>query len=94
MSAEGEVERKVRELGEEIFNKYNPDRSIVDDEGKPIITKENLKEFVMSIMEAAGESDAWDEQDFDDGYNQYDKDRSGQIDIGEFTDFIKKYADL
>ena len=77
MSAEGEVERKVRELGEEIFQKYNPDNKNVDSEGKPCITKENLKEFIMDIMKAAGEFEAWDEQDFEDGYNQYDKDRSG-----------------
>lgn len=40
MSAEGEVERKVRELREEIFEKYNPGGKIVDGEGKPYITKD------------------------------------------------------
>ena len=46
MSAEGEVEKKVRELGDEIFEKYNPGGEIQDAEGKPYISKENLKEFI------------------------------------------------
>ena len=94
MSAEGEVEKKVRLLGEEIFEKYNPGGKDKDDDDKPVIKKEHLREFIMTIMQAAGEDEAWDETDFDDGYNQYDKDRGGTIDMQEFTDFIKKYADL
>ena len=47
MSQEGAVERKVRELGTEIFEKYNPKGTIKDDEGKPVITKENLREFII-----------------------------------------------
>ena len=72
MSAEGEVERKVRELREEIFEKYNPGGKIVDGEGKPYITKENLREFIMDIMTAADEIEAWDEEDFQQGYYQFD----------------------
>ena len=64
MSAEGEVERKVRELREEIFEKYNPGGLIKDAEGQPYITKENLREFIMDIMKAADEIEAWDEEDF------------------------------
>ena len=94
MSAEGEVERKVRELREEIFHKYNPGNATVNDEGKPYISKENLREFIMEIMEQAGENDAWDEDDFEQGYYIFDKDRSGQIDHQEFDDFVKRFADL
>ena len=65
MSAEGEVEMKVRMLGEEIFNKYNPGNTIVDEQDKPYITKENLREFIKSIMTAASEDAAWDEEDFE-----------------------------
>ena len=72
MSAEGEVERKVRELREEIFEKYNPGMKNVDDEGKPYITKDNLKEFIKDIMTAADEIEAWDEEDFEQGYYQFD----------------------
>ena len=94
MSQEGEVEMKVRELGDEIFHKYNPGLTTVNDEGKPYISKENLREFIMQIMEAAGENDAWDEEDFEQGYYIFDKDRSGQIDRQEFDDFVKRFADL
>ena len=65
MSAEGEVERKVRELGDEIFERYNPGGTNKDDDGKPYISKANLREFIMQIMTAAGEDEAWDEEDFE-----------------------------
>ena len=77
MSKEGEVERKVRELGDEIFMKYNPSGTNINDEGKEWISRENLREFIMNIMTASGEDAAWDEEDFEQGYFQFDKDRSG-----------------
>ena len=55
MSAEGEVERKVRELGDEIFEKYNPGADVKDAEGKPYITKAHLREFILNIMTQAEE---------------------------------------
>ena len=94
MSAEGEVERKVRELGDEIFEKYNPGNKNLDDEGKPYIEKEHLREFIKAIMVAAGEEECWDDEDFEQGYYQFDKDRSGKIDRQEFDDFVKRFADL
>ena len=94
MAAEGEVEKKVTELCESIFEQYNPGKANVDDDNKPFITKENLREFIKTIMEDAREQEAWDDQDFEDGYNQFDKDRSGQIDEQEFKDFVKRFADL
>jgi len=42
MSKEGEVERKVRELGDEVFARFNPGKSI-NNEGKEWISKENLR---------------------------------------------------
>ena len=94
MSAEGEVERKVRELREEIFRKYNPNGDIKDAEGNVVITKENLRDFIKEIMTAAEEIDAWDDEDFEQGYYQFDKDRSGFIDADEFDSFVKRFADL
>ena len=77
MSKEGDVERRVRELGDEIFQKYNPGNAVINEEGLPYISKDNLREFIKQIMTAAGEDDAWDEDDFENGYYQFDKDRSG-----------------
>ena len=94
MSAEGEVERKVRQLREEIFKKYNPDGQIKDSEGNAVITKDNLRDFIKEIMTAAEEIDAWDDEDFEQGYYQFDKDRSGFIDAEEFDSFVKRFADL
>ena len=45
-TAEGEVEKKVRELGDEVFDKYNAGGVAVNDEGKPYIKKDDLREFI------------------------------------------------
>ena len=94
MSKEGDVERRVRELGDEIFNHYNSNSTQINDEGQTYITKDQLREFIMQIMGSAGEMEAWNEDDFESGYYQFDKDRSGQIDRQEFDDFVKRFADL
>ena len=94
MAQDGEVEQKVNDLQRDIFAKYNPDGKIVDDNGKPVIKKEHLREFIEDIMKDAQEYDAWDEDDFDKGYHQIDKDRNGEIDATEFILFIKRFADL
>ncbi len=91
---EGEVERKVRELQEEVFEKYNPGGEKKNDKGEPFITKENLQEFIEDIMKSSGEYEAFNQEDFDKGYNEFDSDASGQIEKQEFTGFIKRFADL
>ena len=65
MSKEGEVERKVRELGDEIFARFNPGKTNLNAEGKEWISKENLREFIMEIMQASNEQAAWDETEFE-----------------------------
>ena len=42
----------------------------------------------------SGEGDAWEEDDFENGYKQFDKDGSGQIEREEFDAFVKRWADL
>ena len=79
---EGEVEKKVRELGDEIFNQYAG--VAVNNDGEKFILKENLKEFIKAIMIESGEKDAWDDEEFEKGYMQFDKDGSGQIERDEF----------
>ena len=59
-----------------------------------MITKDNLRDFIKEIMAAAEEIDAWDDEDFEQGYYQFDKDRSGFIDAEEFDSFVKRFADL
>ena len=48
----------------------------------------------MEIMDLSQEGDAWDDETFEKGYHEFDKDGSGKIEKDEFTQFIKKYADL
>ena len=91
---EGEVEKKVRELGDEIFDKYNKGGVSVNDEGKPYIKKEHLKEFIHKIMMDSGEGEAWNDDDFEQGYMQFDQDGSGMIERNEFDAFVKRFADL
>ena len=60
-SAEGEVERKVRELGDEVFAKYGGNDAI-NAEGKPYIRKEHLKEFIKNLITSSDElKGAWNE---------------------------------
>ena len=40
MSKEGEVEKKVRELCEEVFEKYNSEGHQKNDEGEQYVTKD------------------------------------------------------
>ena len=90
---EGEVERKVRELGEEVFEKYNPGNKNQED-GEGYITKADLKAFIVEIMQAADEYEAFTDEDFDTGYSEFDADGSGRINKAEFDSFIKRFADL
>ena len=92
--AEGDAERKVRELGDEIFDKYNKGGVAVNSEGHQYIKKEDLKEFIHQIMMDCGEGDSWSDEDFEAGYMQFDKDGSGQIERDEFDAFVKRFADL
>ena len=94
MSAEGEVEKKVRELGEEVFDKYNPGNTIQNDEGEPYISKEDMREFIKAIMERSGEVESWSDEEFQTCYLEFDRDGSGKIERSEFDAFIKRFADL
>ena len=93
---EGEVERKVRELRESVFEKYNKDGKQVNDNNEAYITKDQLKEFVLEIMGEAGDDvkEAFTDEQFDKGYAEFDQDGSGKIDADEFDGFVKRFADL
>ena len=45
---EGEVEKKVRELGDEVFDKYNAGGVAVNDEGKPYIKEAAMAKLACS----------------------------------------------
>ena len=94
MDQEGEVERKVRELAEAVFEKYNPGSKNVNKEGQPYITKADLQAFVEDIMRESGEYEAFNQADFETGYYEFDTDASGMIERPEFEGFIKRFADL
>ena len=94
MEQEGEVERKVRELADAVFEQYNPGLKVLNDKGDPFITKANLQAFVEEIMKESGEYEAFNQEDFDTGYYEFDTDASGQIERAEFEGFIKRFADL
>ena len=91
---EGEVERKMRLMVEEVFNKYNPGNRRVNSDGKPYLRKEEMREFIKEIMDACGQTEAWTEEEFESGYSEFDKDGSGEVDQEEFSQFVKRFADL
>ena len=67
---------------------------MVNENGEAYIRKEHLRDFIKGIMEASGEADAWSEEDFEEGYQQFDNDGSGQIEKSEMIEFVKRFADL
>ena len=97
MSKQGEVEIKVEALIEEVFTTYEAGNQI-NSEGDQFITKDQLKQFIRDLMQRAGELDQFTEEqfdeDFENGYVEFDNDGSGQIEKAELEKFIKKYADL
>ena len=62
--------------------------------GEPYIKKEHSKEFIHKIMMDSGEGEAWNDDDFEQGYMQFDQDGSGMIERNEFDAFVKRFADL
>ena len=97
MSAQGEVELKVSGLIKEVFTTYNASEQI-NDEGDQFITKDQLHTFIKDLMKRAGQYDQFTDELFDEnfeqGYVEFDNDGSGQIEEKELEKFIKKYADL
>jgi hypothetical protein len=51
MSVEGEVETRINEMTEYVFEKYNPGNKNVNAAGEPYILKEHLKAYIEYIME-------------------------------------------
>ena len=81
-------------LVKEVFDRYGDEMNMINEKGEAYIKKEHLRDFIKEIMEASGEGEAWNEQDFEDGYMQFDIDGSGQLEKSEMIDFIKRFADL
>lgn len=55
-----EIDFKVALLTREVFDKYSK-----QDKDEPYITKDDLKEFLLSILNLTGDEDAWDEHKYD-----------------------------
>lgn len=92
MSGElGEVEIKLNELVEEVFKTY-PNQT--DENGDVLLTKDNIRDFLRSTMDIAGEGDAWDEKEFETCYKEFDYDGNGTISKSELSQFIKRFAAL
>ena len=45
-------------------------------------------------MDEAGEGDAWDDEEFDICFKEFDYDGSGKVDRQELQNFIKRFAAL
>lgn len=53
-----------------------------------------MRDFIKLQMLAANEGDAWDEEEFNECYQEFDYDGNGTISKGELTQFIKRFAQL
>ena len=87
----GEVEIKVSGLVEEVFTKYGG-ASAGQEEAE--MNKEQIKEFLKQLMTEAGETEAWDDLEFDNCFKEFDYDGSGNVNKQELTNFIKRFAAL
>lgn len=77
MSGElGEVEIKLTSLVEEVFSSY---KTQIDENGDVLLTKEDIRDFLRNTMEVAGEGDAWDDNEFESCYREFDYDGNGTI---------------
>ena len=77
MSGElGEVELKLTELVDEVFNKY-PNET--DENGDLLLKKDDILAFIRLIMTDANEIDAWDDKEFEECYREFDYDGNGTI---------------
>ena len=89
----GEVEIKVNELVDEVFAKYNkPTTSANPDDDQ--LDRDEVKAFLLDIMTAAGEGDAWDDKEFEACFKEFDYDGSGQVTKSELTNLVKRFAAL
>ena len=92
MSGElGEVEIKLTELVDEVFRTY-PNQH--DESGDVLLTKADIRDFLRNTMDVAGEGDAWDENEFEACYKEFDYDGSGTISKDEMMQFVKRFAAL
>lgn len=92
MSGElGEVEIKLTELVDEVFRTY-PNQ--IDEDGGAILSKADIRDFLRNTMDIAGEGDAWDENEFEACYKEFDYDGNGTISKDELMQFIKRFAAL
>ena len=89
----GEVEIKLIALVEEVFNKVGKGVAYKNGEN-PEITKDEIKAFLMKLMEDAGVIEAWDDVQFDKCYNEFDSDGSGKVSEDELKALIKRFAEL
>ena len=92
MSGElGEVEIKLTDLVKGVFTSYPTE---VDENGEQILQKSDIRDFIHKIMSIAGEEDAWDEEEFDMCYREFDYDGNGTISEDELLQFVKRFAAL
>ena len=71
-----EIEEKLNALVDEVFDMY---AAINAGDEEPSISRDKCCEFIKGIMEQAGEADAWDEEEFESCYREFDKDGGGSV---------------
>lgn len=95
----GDTELRVDSLVMEIFKHFNKDFNIDDLENSkvddfPILTKDEIKEYIHDMMRQAGEDDAWVDEEFESAFKEFDYDGNGEVDPKELVNLIKRFANL
>ena len=92
----GDTELRVDNLVLEIFKNFNKPLIDVEQSGEdvPILYKDEIKEYIHDMMRQAGEDDAWDDEEFEHAFKEFDYDGNGEVDPKELVNLVKKFADL
>ena len=94
----GDTEQRVDALVMEIFRNFNKPLNIDDLDSSnadlPILTKDEIKEYIHEMMRQAGEEEAWVDKEFESACKEFDYDGNGEVDPKELVNLIKRFAAL
>ena len=76
MPIEGEVERKLNKLVEEIWTKLKETK-----DGEELIRKEKFKAYISETMAETGNGEHYDDEQFEECFKQIDFDGTGEIEF-------------
>ena len=88
----GEAEQKLIDLTDETIQKYSKSTHINKDDIE--LNQDQVRQFIQDVMNEAEEGDAWDENEFNSCFKEFDYDGSGNVSRDDLLNFIQRFAAL